>query len=271
MPAETVRQSGGMAIVLVKPQLGENIGAAARIMLNFGLEDLRLVKPRDGWPNLKAAALASGAGRVLDNALVSADLPSALAGVQYVYATTARRRDINKPVLDPPAAMAEAGRRIERGQRVAVIFGPERAGLNNMDLASANAVIEVPVNARFKSINLAQCVALIAYERMRSAPAGGSDSGFVRMPADVTEKERFVDLLAEDLKQAGYFRPPEKSAGMRLNLRNLFMRMDLTAPEIRTLHGIRRALARRSSQCGEDPEPAAAESADGNNGKTADI
>ena len=251
---------GGLAIMLVNPQLGENIGAAARIMLNFGLEDLRLVEPRDGWPNPAAAAMASGAGRVLDNAMVTADLRSSLPGIQYVFATTARRRDLNKPVTDAAAAMAEARLRTERGQRVGVIFGPERAGLENRDLAFANAVIEVPVNPQFRSINLAQCVALVCYEWMRSGAGRSKETHSGRMPADAAVKARFVELLVDDLEQAGYFWPPENSVGMQLNLRNLFMRMDLTAAEIRTLHGVRRSLVRSGGRN-------ASETSEGDNGE----
>ena len=232
------------AIVLVRPQLGENIGAAARAMMNFGVRDLRIVAPRDGWPNPDAAAMASGAGRILDNAAVFADLTSALAGFQYVLATTARRRDLSKPVFTPEEAMAGLRHRIERGQRAAVLFGPERSGLQNPDLVVANGIIEVPVNPEFRSLNLAQCVLLICYEWLRGSETAAGHEQAAAAPANVMEKSRLVDLLVEDLKLAGYFWPPAKAAGMQLNLRNLIMRLDLTGPEVRTLHGVRRSLKR---------------------------
>lgn len=236
----SINETPGIVVVLVKPQLGENIGAAARIMVNFGVQDLRLVKPRDGWPNSRAVAMASGAGRVLDDAEICSDIGAALREVNYVYATTARRRDIQKPILHPFAAMADARKRIAIGQRVAVVFGPERAGLENTDLAAANAIIEIPVNQKFKSINLAQSVAVICYEWMRSGSVAEVEDTHIL--ATVSDKTRFVDILVENLRQSDYFWPPENAAGMELNLRNLFMRMEFTEAELRTLHGIRRAL-----------------------------
>ena len=152
------------AIILVRPQMGENIGAAARGMRNFGLSEMRLVAPRDGWPNPKAVATASGAGRVLDAARVHGTTAEAIADCHTVYATTARPRDLIKPVLTPEAAMAEARGLIAAGQKVGFLFGPERAGLQNDDLAGAQAIVSVPVDPEFASLNLAQCVLLLAYE-----------------------------------------------------------------------------------------------------------
>ena len=165
MPSDTPQP----AFVLVRPQMGENIGAAARAMLNFGLERMRLVDPRDGWPNQKAVAMASGAGRLLDEAQLAQDLPEALADCTYVFATTARSRDLTKPVMTPERAMEHARAMISEGQNVAVLFGPERAGLENDDIARANAIISVPVNPKFPSLNLAQCVLLVGYEWMRAS------------------------------------------------------------------------------------------------------
>ena len=147
-PVQTVQTP---AFVLVRPQMGENIGAAARAMWNFGLDRMRLVDPRDGWPNQSAVALASGAGRVLDAAQLSPDLPQSVSDCTYVFATTARQRDLTKPVFSPEQAMRTAAARIAGGERVAVLFGPERAGLENEDIARANAIISVPVNPDFPS------------------------------------------------------------------------------------------------------------------------
>ena len=159
------------AFVLVAPQMGENIGAAARAMWNFSLDRMRLVAPRDGWPNPRAEAMASGAGRVLDRAALAATTAEACADLTYVFATTARDRAMTKLVLTPEAAMREARAMTAAGERVGVLFGPERAGLETADIVRANAVISVPVNPAYGSLNLAQCVLLIAYEWQRAAGA----------------------------------------------------------------------------------------------------
>ncbi|NBT52023.1 MAG: RNA methyltransferase, partial [Marivivens sp.] len=148
------------AFVLIRPQMGENIGAAARGMWNFGLDLMRLTTPRDGWPNPNAVAMASGAGRLLDEAQVYETTAQAVEDCTFVYATTARPRGLTKPVMSPEAAMQDAAKRINDGQKVAVMFGPERAGMENEDIALANAIINVPVNPEFSSLNLAQCVLL---------------------------------------------------------------------------------------------------------------
>ena len=164
------------AFVLVRPQMGENIGAAARAMANFGLSRMRVVGPRDGWPNPRAVAMASGAGRLLDTAMLSDDLAGAIGDCHLVLATTARPRGLVKDVLTPESAMTLARERIAGGERVAVLFGPERAGLENEDIAQANAIVSVPVDPAFPSLNLAQCVLLMAYE-WRRAGLGGVSAG----------------------------------------------------------------------------------------------
>lgn len=234
-------------IILVRPQMGENIGAAARAMLNFGLAEMRLVAPRDGWPNPRAVAMASGAaGRVLDQARVYDTLAEAMEGVSYAFATTARGRELTKPVFTPETAMAHA-RQVDG--RVAFIFGPERAGLENDDVARANAIVTVPVNPEFASLNLAQAVLLMGYEWSRGqlpdqpAPQGRRPAGEVA--ADRLEIERLADHWDEKLQQAGFFFPPEKAPVMRMNLRNLWSRMPLTRSDIQILHGMVRQLTRR--------------------------
>ncbi|KPQ08454.1 MAG: tRNA/rRNA methyltransferase LasT [Rhodobacteraceae bacterium HLUCCA12] len=233
-------------MVLVRPQMGENIGAAARAMLNFGLEHMRLVGPRDGWPNPAAVAMASGAGPVLDHAGVFADLPGALADCDYVYATTARARGLVKPVLTPEAAMDEARALIGAGKRVAVLFGPERAGLENEDVARANAIVTIPVNPAFYSLNLAQGVLLLAYEWIRRTgdtplrQDGLAGTDF----ASAEEVEKLGDHLEDRLDAAGFFFPTQKAPGMKLNLRNMLTRWGLTRAEVQTLHGILRQLVR---------------------------
>lgn len=233
-------------MVLVRPQMGENIGAAARAMLNFGCARMRLVAPRDGWPNPKATAMASGAYPVLDRAGVFSDLTSAIGDCDYVYATTARGRGLAKPVLTPERAMLEARALLAEGKRVAVLFGPERAGLENEDVARANAIITVPVNPAFYSLNLAQCVLLVAYEHARL----GSDTPPEIMAmagtdfATAIEREKLGDHVEDRLDAAGYFFPPEKADFLRLSLRNMWGRLPLTRADVQTLHGVLRKLAR---------------------------
>jgi tRNA/rRNA methyltransferase len=234
------------AFVLVRPQMGENIGAAARAMWNFGLDRMHVVAPRDGWPNQAAVALASGAGRVLDNARLCPDLPDALDACTTVFATTARQRDLTKPVFSPEEAMRDTVRRIAAGERVAVLFGPERAGLENEDIARANAIISVPVNPAFPSLNLAQCVLLVAYEWMRATAEVTPLS--VEMAGAVWAENREVEALAshyeERLDEMGFFFPEHKSGSMRLNLRNFWSRMPMTRADVQMMHGILRQVVR---------------------------
>ena len=230
--------------ILVRPQLGENIGASARAMLNFSLGRMRIVDPRDGWPNASAVKMASGAGRVLDEAELYPDVGSAVADCNYVYATTARNRDLNLPIHSPSEAALDGRQRIETGHKVAFLFGPERAGLDNDDLAFAQAIISVPTNPEFSSLNLAQCVLLLAYEWLRTQ-FDPSDSGAsrARLPlANSKAKEVLAQHYVRDLEEAGFFWPESKADGMKRNLQGLLLRLDLTEPEVRTLHGVRKAL-----------------------------
>ncbi len=234
--------------VLVRPQMGENIGAAARAMLNFSLTSLRLVDPRDGWPNPKAVAMASGAAaQVLDFAGVFPDTARAVEDCDFVFATTARGRELTKPIYTPEAAMAEAHARIAAGQRVAVLFGPERTGLENDDIARANAIITVPVNPEFFSLNLAQAVLLTAYEFSRGVhDAPEIDPGLAGAEvASAIEVEKLGDHYEEKLEAAGFFFPPDKAAPMKRNLRNMWSRFGLTRADVQTLHGMLRQITRR--------------------------
>jgi tRNA/rRNA methyltransferase len=239
--------TGGPAIILIDPQLGENIGMVARAMLNCGLEDLRLVRPRDGWPNPKAAAAASGAGEVLAAARVFASSGEAVAGLQRLYATSARPRGLVKRVAAPREAAGEMRRAAERGEAVGVLFGPERSGLINDDLALADAVLAIPLNPAFSSLNLAQAVLVVGYEWYLAAGAGGAaasaglETGGARL-ADKAELINFFERLEGALDETGFLFPPEKRPGMVRNLRSLFGRMALTEPEVNTLHGIISAL-----------------------------
>ena len=234
------------AFVLIQPQMGENIGAAARAMLNFGLDHMRITSPRDGWPNQRAVAMASGAGRVLDAAQIFDSTDAALADRTYTYATTARTRDLTNPVFTPEAAMADAAKRISAGEKVAVMFGPERAGLENADIARANAIINVPVNPEFASLNLAQCVLLTGYEWQRAT------SEVVAQRTDMAGTDwangQQVAALAthyEDaLSRAGFWYPEHKEESMKLNLRNFWSRMPMTQADVAMMFGIMRQMVR---------------------------
>ncbi|ABG32264.1 RNA methyltransferase [Roseobacter denitrificans] len=243
---ETITTPTTPAFVLVRPQMGENIGASARAMWNFGLEHMRVVAPRDGWPNQAAVALASGAGRVLDNAQLSDDLPGSVGDCSFVFATTARPRDLTKPVFSPEEAMRVAAQRIAAGERIAVLFGPERAGLENDDIARANAIISVPVNPAFPSLNLAQCVLLVGYEWMRAThdvtPHTVDMSG--TQWADHIEVEHLATHYEDRLEEMGFFFPAHKSHSMRVNLRNFWSRMPMTRADVQMLHGMMRQMVR---------------------------
>ncbi len=234
------------AFVLVRPQMGENIGAAARAMWNFGLDRMRIVAPRDGWPNQSAVAMASGAGRLLDEALLSDDLPGAIGDSTFVFATTARSRDLTKPIYSPEAAMRLAAEKITQGQRVSVLFGPERAGLENDDIARANAIISVPVNPGFTSLNLAQCVLLVGYEWMRAV--GDVTAQTTEMAgtdwAEAIEIEHLANHYQDRMEEAGFFFPEHKAHSMRTNLRNMWSRMPLTRADVQMMHGMLRQLVR---------------------------
>ncbi|MGB5559634.1 MAG: RNA methyltransferase [Paracoccaceae bacterium] len=234
------------SFVLVAPQMGENIGGAARAMWNFGLDRMRIVAPRDGWPNPRAVAMAAGAGRLLDQAGLYPTTASAIADCTYVFATTARNRDLTKPILTPERAMQKARAMIAEGRNVAILFGPERAGLENEDIALVDAIISVPVNPEFPSLNLAQCALLLAYEWHRqSAGAAPERAGLVNTDfASKLEIEKLGDHYEDRLNQAGFFFPEDKAPSMKLVLRNMWSRMPLTRADVQILHGILRQMVR---------------------------
>ncbi|MEM6306991.1 MAG: RNA methyltransferase [Pseudomonadota bacterium] len=234
------------AMILVRPQMGENIGAAARAMWNFGLDHMRVVAPRDGWPNPKAVAMASGAGRLLDEARHYDTVADALGDTHFVLATTARARGLTKPIYSPEAGMAEAARRIASGQKVAVMFGPERAGLENDDVALASAIVTVPVNPQFFSLNLAQCVLLMSYEWQRHMADITHETMELGKTSWATGAEvtKLGDHFEDRLETAGFFYPDEKATGMKLNLRNMWARLPLTRADVQTLHGMLRQMVR---------------------------
>ena len=235
------------SIILVKPQMGENIGSAARAMLNFGLENMRVVAARDGWPSQSAVATASGAGRVLDQARHFSSFHDAVGDCHFVFATTARGRDLTKPVYDPKKAMKIAFEKISDGQNVGIIFGPERAGLENTEVVRSNALITVPVNPNFSSINLAQTVLLLSYEWFLAADIYEENLSNTRKTsvAPILEIEKLSEQYENELEKIGFFFPEEKATSMKSTLRNIWSRLPLTVSDVRAFHGILRHLLKR--------------------------
>lgn len=234
------------AFVLIRPQMGENIGGAARAMWNFGLDRMRIVDPRDGWPNQRAVAMASGAGRLLDEAGLYDTTQDALADCDYVFATTARARGLTKPIVTPERAMQITREKIAAGQKVAVMFGPERSGLENEDIAKANAIINVPVNPEFASLNLAQCVLLTSYEWRRDTVESVAETMEMAKTewAPQIEVEKLAEHYEARLETANFFFPPTKAEGMKINLRNFWSRMPMTRADVQMLHGVLRQMVR---------------------------
>ena len=234
----------GPAIILVEPQLGENIGFAARAMLNAGLMDLRIVKPRDGWPNDRAVATASGADQVLDAARLYGSVEAAIADLTRVYAATARLREMLKPIVTARRAAAEMRAAIAGGDTCGILFGPERTGLLNEHVALADTVLTIPLNPGFSSLNLGQTVLVAAYEWWQSGDA--TDERFLppsRYPrASKKDMLAFYDHFERELDACGFLYDGDKRPVMVRNLRAMFERADLTEQEVRTLRGVLVAL-----------------------------
>ncbi|MDX8527675.1 RNA methyltransferase [Mesorhizobium sp. MSK_1335] len=275
MPAvedTTKTASAGPAIILVEPQLGENIGMVARAMANFGLSELRLVNPRDGWPSEKARAAASRADHVIDATKVFDDLASAVADLNFVFATTARERDGFKPVRGPVEAGRALRARVEAGERAGILFGRERFGLYNDEVGFADEIVTFPVDPGFSSLNIAQAVLLISYEWMKSGLADETQTNFSGPELVPATKEQLHSLFAyleNALEVRGYFRPEEKKPKMVDNLRAVLTRAGFAEPELKVLRGIISSLDRFSPAMprgdgspGDDPRrlPAAARS-----------
>ncbi len=233
-------------VILVRPQLGENVGTAARAMLNFGLSELRLVRPKCGWPNVKALQAASGATEVLNRLTVFEGVEEATADLHRVYATTARPRDLPKPVLTPARAAREGRKIAAAGQRIGLLFGPERTGLANDELIYADAVVSIPVNPAFFSLNLAQAVLILAYEwfmagnvtppRQEIEPLG--------RPATKGELAQLVEHLMSELDAVDFFRTPDRRQSMIRTLKVICARADLREPDVHLLRGVIKELAR---------------------------
>jgi tRNA/rRNA methyltransferase len=240
---------GAPAVVLVRPQLAENIGAAARAMRNFGLAELRLVAPRAPWPDAAAYRAAAGADAVLDDAAVYESTADAVADVAVVYAATARLRDMIKPVSAPRAAALALREAAAAGARSAVLFGPERTGLDNDDVVLAARILHIPASPDFSSLNLAQAVLLLAWEWWAAGDQASvrphRDARPTERPAAYDELSEFLVRLEGELERKGFFEVPEKRPAMERNIRNVFTRAELTLQEVRTLHGVVTALLRR--------------------------
>ena len=227
------------AIILVRPQLGQNIGKAARAMLNFGLTDMRLVAPRDGWPNPDSGPSASGADVVLEQARVFETVEEAVADCAHVYASTVRRRDLVMPVVGPE----EMARSITEAQgRSAILFGPERSGLETDEVALAGAIVTVPINPEFGSLNLAQAVILLAYEWSKTAALAQPPAKALEPPAPQGELEGLVRQLDEELAAKGYFHPPERTQATRNTLRTIFTKTGWSSREVKAVRGVIRSL-----------------------------
>ncbi len=243
-------QSSQPAIILVEPQLGENIGTAARAMANFGLSRLRLVRPRDGWPNAQAIAAASGAEELLSAAELYDDVRGAVADLGFVLATTARSREVAKLVRGPEEAALDLVRRGAGGTRTGVLFGRERWGLSNEEIAVADEILTLPVDPDHASLNIAQAVLIVAYEWRLAAIGGGLPFAGANdtAPAAKGDLLGLFEHLEAALEDAGFFRPPEKKAHMVQALRAMLQRAGLSEQEVRTLRGVVAALERRPTR-----------------------
>jgi tRNA/rRNA methyltransferase len=237
--------SPGPVVILVEPQLGENIGAAARAMANFGLSRLRLVRPRPAWPSDKARMMAAGGERVLDDAVLYGDLESALADCSFVLAATARAHDQAKPVIGAEAAAAEMAPRVAAGETVAIVFGRERNGLESDEVGLADRIVTLPVNPAFASLNLGQAVVIVAYEWFKRQTGAKLPFAMPRKSAPAPKEQllAFFAALERELEKVEFFRPPDKRGTMQINLRNIFTRMAPTQQDIQTLHGVMMAIA----------------------------
>lgn len=234
-------------IILVRPQLGENIGMAARAMLNCGLSRLRLVAPRDGWPNPKAQRAASGADIVLEEAEVFDSVADAVADLERVVATTARNRELVQRIVTARRAAKDIGGWISKGRAVGIMFGPERTGLENDDMVHADTALSIPLNPQFSSLNIAQAVLLVAYEWAMVAEKGPTErmAAHATRPATKAELQNLFGHLERALDQSGFLRNKAGRPAMVRNLRALLQRAEMTEQEARTFHGVIKFLSKR--------------------------
>ncbi len=253
-PARKILIKDGPVIVLVEPQLGENIGMVARAMANFGLSELRLVNPRDGWPNEKARSAASRADHVIDAVSVHSTLGEAIGDLQFVCATTARSREMIKPVLGPTEAATRLREMHIAKARCGVLFGRERWGLENDEILLCDAIVTFPVNPAFASLNIAQAVLLMSYEWMKTADMP-APFGEAIIPAKRENVAALVEHVIASLDETSYFHPPEKRERMEQTIRSILTRPGFSDPEIRTLRGVVASLERRwLKKAGKQPD-----------------
>lgn len=237
------------SVILSHPQMGENIGASARAMMNFGLSDLRLVAPRDGWPNERAQAVSAGALEAMPQVPVYDTLPESVADLNFILATTARPRDMVKPVYTPQQAITEIHNRIQGSQKAGIVFGAERTGMLNDEIALCHGIIAIPTSHDFPALNLAQSVLLLGYEwairedKENTASKLHTGDSF---PAPHGDLENFLSRLENELEHTRFFRTKDLLPTMKRNIRNIFTRADITEQELRTLHGIITALREKS-------------------------
>ncbi|MDX2223880.1 MAG: RNA methyltransferase [Rhodospirillaceae bacterium] len=259
------RTADAPAVILVEPQLAENLGTTARAMMNCALPELRLVDPKVDWLGEKAVAAASGGERILERAARHATVEAALADLEFVYATTARRREMVKPIFTAKGAAADMRAQIAAGRKVGVLFGREAHGLTNAEVALCDAIIEVPLNPEHSSLNLAQAVLVVGYEWFQAAAYDGPQATMAFNRTRPAPKEMLFDLfdhLERELIACGFLRHEDKRQQMVINIRNMLQRAELTEQEIRTLHGIIKELRygrrpdRPQRQPGTAPEPA---------------
>jgi len=246
---KTASLANAPVVILVNPQMGENIGATARAMLNCGVSELRLVNPRDGWPSERAEAMSSGALALMPEVRVFATTAEAVADLHHVYATTARPRDMVKNVMTARSAAVDMRNRESTGQRIGLLFGAERSGLDNNDVALAGTVITIPLNPGFSSLNLAQAVLLVTYEWMVAGDQTpdrqliNNDS----FPATQDSMTNLYQRLEDELQQNGFFRSPEMKPTVLRNLHSMLTRAEMTDQEVKTFHGIITSLLGRKN------------------------
>ncbi len=240
-PQPLTQINNALTFILVQSQMGENIGASARAMLNCGLENLRIVNPRDGWPNIQAERSASKAFDIMPEIKAYDDTSSALKNHQYVYATTARKRDLVKPVMSPAQAVSDMKKQISKGSQAAVLFGGERAGLSNEDITLANVLIHIPTNPDFSSLNLSQAVLCIAYEWLNSLQENTQETHLPTGKSQLAEHSELIELyerLENELETHRFFREEALKPTLIQNIRSFLNRATLTSQEVKTFHGM---------------------------------
>ena len=234
-------------IIIVKPQLGENIGAIARVMGNFNLNKLRIVSPRDGWPNKKALSVSSGANSILESAEIFENFKDSCLDLNYTFATTIRKRNLTKKIFTPEDAVKESVEKIKSGQKIGFIFGPENFGLSNEIVGFSNSVVSIPVTEKFSSINLSQSVGIILYEWFKNFKNVKSKTQ-LKKHSNQAKKEDIIflfEFLKKELEKRKYFWPEDKKNSIELNLQNLFGNLSLTDKDINTLYGVFKILLKK--------------------------